>query len=349
MNLTELQSELRSISKRMNDLERAVEQMKPKSEDEKANEYRTITDLASKYPIIGRGLDTIGENTQSMYLKVLAGMALAEEEYLQERLLYVTRIAAGIGEPSYSAEQIVELGTKFDAADMEELSTDIEPVRDNFLVDAFMVANICGGASERMLGTLAELATLLDCDAECIFVLTTISKGLLTDDFEFLEKMEKNFSYQWRGKSLLIAPEKWLIEHRICCGKYCIGYKAPFRDTNSTPKCNVKSRLKQGAVVKKGTKLVSFTEEPYMDYEIKRVYGEVYEAGKQEKTISAGADGMVYYIRDDIKNKVSGMIENFVLVYVVSRFDDYDAFFEWYQDLKTRDEERSESDGNIAD
>lgn len=348
MNLTELQSELRSISKRMNDLEMAVEQMKPKSEDEKANEYRTITDLASKYPIIGRGLDTVGENTQSMYLKVLAGMALAEEEYLQERILYVTRIAAGIGEPSYSAEQIVELGTKFDVADMENFGTDIEPVRDNFLVDAFMVANICGGASERILGTLAELATLLDCDAECIFVLTTISKGLLTDDFEFLEKMEENFSYQWRGKYLLIAPEKWLIEHRICCGRYCIGHELPFIDSNSTPKCDVKFKLNQGTIVKKGTKLVSFKEE-FHDIVMPAFYAKLRGDEKQEKTIFALADGVVYYIRDDIKNKVTGMIENFVMVYVVSRFDNYDAFCEWYQDLKTRDEERSESGGNIAD
>lgn len=347
MNLTELQSELRSISKRMNDLEMAVEQMKPKSEDERANEYRTIMNLASKYPIIGRGLDTVGENTQSMYLKVLADMALAEEEYLQERLLYVTRIAAGIGEPSYSAEQIVELGTKFDAADMENFGTDIEPVRDNFLVDAFMVANLCGGASERILGTLAELATLLDCDAECIFVLTTISKGLLTDDFEFLEKMEKSSSYQWRGKSLPIAPEKWLIEHRICCGRYCIGHESPFKDSNSTPKCDVKSGLKQGTIVKKGTKLVSFTEESYRgDFGMRMI---VYGVRKQERTISALADGMVYYIRDDIKNKVTGMIEKFFMVYVVSRFDNYDVFCEWYQDLKTRDKERSESGGNIAD
>lgn len=360
MNLTELQSELRSISKKVNELEAAVEQMKPKTMEEKNNEYKVLTELAIQYPLTERGLDKAGENTRNMYISLLASMAFLEESFLKERLLYIARIAAGIGQKQYPVEQIVQLASQFDKSDIKNLKCDIEPVKENFLLDAFIVTGICGNASEIMISMLAEMATTLGYNCEDIEVFAAVSKSLLTDDFSSLDTIKCTVSHKLCGKFLHVIPTQWIVDHRIFCGRYCMtnGY-----DSESsvgyiwcTPKCTIKFRLDAGTIVKKGMTLVSFKEEKTVTDAMRSVVKSLSSMSVTKpgniQNIIAPMDGLVYYIEDEIKNKTTYKSEKFVMVYVVSRFDDYGAFCNWYKTRKLtkaiEQMEKREQNGNIA-
>ena len=53
MNLTELQTELRSIEEHLSALQKEIGRMKPETEEEKKEDFARITKLAIQYPIKG--------------------------------------------------------------------------------------------------------------------------------------------------------------------------------------------------------------------------------------------------------------------------------------------------------
>ena len=68
MNLTELQTELRSMEKRLVELQLEVERMKPRQEVEKKKDYETITRLARVYPLENVELKSAqGEYQKAVY------------------------------------------------------------------------------------------------------------------------------------------------------------------------------------------------------------------------------------------------------------------------------------------
>lgn len=347
----------------MDNLAAAVEQMRPKTADEKADVYKSIENLAIHYPITGRGLDTAEENTRNMYIRVLAAIALSEDAFFMERLLYIARIAAGIGTQRYSAEQMVELGSKFDASDVADMAVDLGPVREMFLLDAFNVANICGKASEEILALLAELVVAFGCSREDMEVFAAVSKGALTDDFSSLDAIKGNITCKWCGKFLRTIPGEWLERHRYFCGRYCkkngivwvYGSDVSlYFDTirKATSKCKLEKKVDNGTAVQKGQRLVSFVEEypqkPTVHFGLHHwlMTGETEITYSDEKSISAPEDGIVFYIEDSIKNKATDKTEQYVNVYVASRFDSYDAFCKWYN---TQKKGRTKNIGNISD
>lgn len=343
MNLAELQNELRAIGNKVNELETAVAQMKPKTEDEKAGAYKAITNLAIRYPLTRRGLDEAGENTRNMYIKVLAGMAFSEEDFQEERLLYVARIAAGISKENFSLEQIVAQGSRLDGSDMENMCADIEPVRDHFLLDAFTVANICGKASEKMLSILAEFVIVLDCSHEDVEVLAAVSKGILTEDFNGLDAIECEIARKWSMKFRRIIPEQWLVERRVFCGMYKKNRGTSNNEWYSVmlwEEHRVFSRKKAGAVVHSGEEMVLLK------------MGGLFSDNKK-KSISAPKDGIVYFIENAIRNENTNSSEKYVMVYVVSGFDNYEDFCRWYRSPEQAqyiaDKEREKQGGNITD
>lgn len=349
MNLAELQNELRAIGNKVNELETAVAQMKPKTEDEKAGAYKAITNLAIRYPLTRRGLDEAGENTRNMYIKVLAGMAFSEEDFQEERLLYIARIAAGITGESFSLEQIVAQGNRLDEEDMENMCADIEPVRDCFLLDALTVANICGKASEKMLSILAEFVMVFDCSYEVMKVLAAVSKGILMEDFNVLDAIGCEIAQKWSGKFWGIIPEQWLVKSRVFCGRYCKDngvYDERFRFKIGTSNCIVKAKSDTGTAVHKGETLLLCEE-----IKCTGIFNETLEHKK--RTISSPKDGIVYFIEDEIKNKDTDRAEKFVMVYVVSGFDSYEDFCRWYRSPEQAkfiaDKERRQQGGNITD
>lgn len=380
MNFTELQCELRSISKKVDNLAAAVEQMRPKTADEKADAYKSIENLAIHYPITGRGLDTAEENTRNMYIRVLAAIALSEDAFFMERLLYIARIAAGIGTQRYSAEQMVELGSKFDASDVADMAVDLEPVKEMFLLDAFNVANICGKASEEILTLLAELAVAFGYGREDMEILAAVSKGALTDDFSSLDAIKGDITCKWCGKFLRTIPGEWLERHRYFCGRYCKENGIVWNNhsnysmdsnvyttwpkvcreisshfnmiRNATPKCKLEKMVDSGMAVRKGQKLIVFMEEYPQEPSLINtkmsfcISGDTEITYSDKKSISAPEDGIVFYIEDSIKNKATDKTEQYVNVYVASRFDSYDAFCEWYN---TQKKGRTENIGNISD
>lgn len=337
MNFTGLQKELRSVGKQIEALEAAVEQMKPKTEEEKKKEYNKIMNLAGRYPLTGRGLEGVRENTQAMYLKMLASLAILASQHFTERLLYISRIAAGMKNGRYTTEKIVELMRQFVGKDLENLYTDLEPAREWFLVDAFATAYLCGEPSEEMIEFTAELAVLMKFSQEDIEILSRIAKGMLTDDFSCLDFIKSEVNPKWCGKFTDSISEKWLAARRICCGKYCTDNgvidKHSFVPSDAAYECTVKKRVAAGTALKKGDLLVSLEElvpeKPgFHGYDISG------RDRKRKTKINAPEDGIVFYIDDEIENEKTEKNEKFVMVYVVSQFDDYAALCKWYKTIR---------------
>ncbi len=340
MNYTQLQAELRSIAKRIEELEFSVEQMKPKTEEEKKNEYTSIQDLAGKYPLPGRGLEETNENTRSMYLKLLSVVASLDEDFYKGKLLYITRIAAGISGREYSAEKIVKMAKQFEKGDLSHIKTDLESVKNWFLVDMLSVTYLYGEPTEKVNDFVAGMATIIGYSADDFEVLTSICKCILTENFDYLNvTADRVIDYKWCGMFADVIPAKWFAEHRCFCGRYCtnngcVSFENLLRiaesEAEATKVCEVKERCKAGTIVKKGALLVKYIEKPNIIFPYNSGIIRTWE-DERVRVIKSPRDGIVYFIEDEIKNTKTDAIEKYVEVYVVSCFDEYGIFCRWYK------------------
>lgn len=359
MDLTELQRELRILRQEINKLEVAVVRRELKSEEKRDTEYKVIDSLASQYPLTRKVLVQAEESTQHMYIRILGSLAISEAAHRAERLLYISKIAMGMGWQEKASERIVELGSKLDVDDLHNLFIDVEQAKESFLLDAFIVANICGKASEQMMVMLAALIQIFGCNKEDTAVIAAVAKGVLTDDFSGLDRIDKKFPDD--------VLEQWLSGLRVCCGQYCISTDLKQHDNKmiAVPRCQVKKIVEAGTAVKVGEELVSYIEEVIPGLELEMPYIEIphlemrpsffgrksrkvleeaeecakayeEERAKEEaentKSIVYSADGLVYYLESDIENEDSGKMEKFVKVFVISPYDDYEALCRWYRE-----------------
>lgn len=213
MNLIELQNELHRIAKKVAELETAVGQMEiqPKFQNDSTNEFESITKLAVSHPL-ERGLCERSQNTKKVYIKLLAHIALMDEKCMREKLLYITRIAAGIDSHEYTAELVAEMGLRLRTTDMESMAQTLKPVSYAFLVDAFVVSNICGQADRAVQSVLGGLSEILECNMKEIKVVSTVAKSVLTADNRFLERIKGDTNYMICIKFQYFIPKQQYAE-----------------------------------------------------------------------------------------------------------------------------------------
>lgn len=350
MDLAGMQKELCFLKRRINEMEISVEQMKLKPEEKKTAEYKIIDDLASLHPLTRDVLECAEESTQHLYIGILGNMALSENEYREARLLYIAKIMMGMSGQEKAVEQIIELGLRFEAEELNYLFSDLEQVKGSFLVDAFVVANICGKASEQMAAMLEPFTKALGCDREDIEVIATVAKSVMTDDFSDLDRLKNKISPNWNRRFPGALPERWLAGYRVYCGQYCVSTDlTQYGDKMvAVPRCHVKKQVEAGEMVKKEDELVSYIEckasglltssielpsfgLPHFLFnrKEKKAIGRAKEEAENVKSIFSLADGLVFYLENEIVNEDSGRMEKFVNVYVVSPLDDYEALYRW--------------------
>lgn len=326
MNLTELQYELRDIEKHISQLHFEIENMKPKTEEEKKKDFDVITRLAKQYPIKGLGISNASDVQKKLFISSLSYLLLAEEKNMYARLLYLCRLAYGLN-LKMTVEYIYTLGLEFESKDINILGMDSEKFKYSYLIEAFIIANLSEGTSTKNLSTIADMAEIMGCDREEIRVLAQIAKSKLMDNLDVVNCIPLPSKNRWTGKFKDYISKSWIESQRekcieICTKKYCketillLGLQD---DIVVDFPCTVKNRVESGSVVKSGTTIIEYEEEVNKSYTVK----------KELRKITAPKDGVAFFAKTKQKSKVSGKKDEYLCVYVVSYFDEYYDFCKW--------------------
>ena len=324
MNLTELQMQLRSVEEQMAELQMEIEKMKPKPEYEKKLIYNKITGLAQKYPIENKRSFNISEAVAKAYVSCLAHIIVADEDKIYDKLLYLTRIAYGIG-LSASADDIILIGMNFDKNDFENACVELKEVKYAFLTDALILVNINEQASEDAFALIADMAQALGCDKEDVRAAGFVAKAVLKNDFDILDKMPAPSNNRWAAQLRKYIPDSWIESKRIKCGSF----RDKFKDKrNIRFDCFIENRINAGAFLKKDSQIIVYKEKEFD--EIRGLFPWKIPLEESTKIIKAPCDGIVFYIEDKISVlSFSEAVTNWT-VYVVSYFDDYDSLYKWH-------------------
>lgn len=367
MNLTELQIQLRSIEEHIYDLREEIEKMKPQPEDEKKAMLEKITELASKYPLKGRRFPKISNVDVKTYISCLAYLSLADNSKIYDKLLFLCRLAHGMDLPIPS-EDIFRMGLEIDEKYFDKACSELKSQKYTFLTDALILVNITEEAKEASFRVIADIARIFECEKEDIRIAAMVAKAVLLDDFNVLKQIPVPSKNRWMGQFRQHIPETWIKAQRVKCGSLCIEQYLPKnissladsiasilatstqteasgveKYTKNSP-CNVKRRLDDGTVVKKGEELVSYEESVKKKKQNSNPsYSFLFSASVlaaseinsetviEKKSLTAPCDGVVFFIESNQKGAVSEHMDKFLEAYVVSYFDDYAEFCDWHK------------------
>lgn len=341
MNLTELQVELRDIERHISQLHLEIENMKPKTDEEKKTDYDAITKLAKQYPITGLGISNASDIQKKQFVTSLSYLLLTEEKNVYARLLYLCRLSFGCN-LKLVAEDIYALGLEFESKDIDKVCMDLENYKYSYLIEAFVIANLSERSSTNILKIIADIAKVMGCDQEEIRVLAQIAKSKLMDDIDIVNHIPLPSRNRWSGKLNDYIPKSWIESQRekcieICTEKYLkksssassAGFMLKLKmnldminesggKTYDVKKpCVVKARVEAGSVVKKGTTILEYEEEVMHQKAIRK--------------IAAPKDGIVFFVKKTKKSEVSDKEDEYLLVYVVSYYDEYSDFCKWLE------------------
>lgn len=361
LNLTELQMELRSIEEHISQLHTEIEKMKPQTDEQKKTDFDAITKLAKQYPIDGIEISNASEVIQKEFINSLSYLLLSDDKDIYVRLLYLSRLAMGFGLKA-TAEDIYKSGLEFESKDIEKVSTDLQQYRYSYLIEAFIIANLSEEASFNMLTVIADMAKIMGCDKEEIRVLAQIAKSRLLGNLEILKNIPVPSKNCWSGKLRDYVPKEWIISQRIECiticieknqkknmgNKYGLSFTSKYNmnSTNGsknydtkTP-CVIKQRPQAGSIVKCGDSILVYEEEVKKKPNTSETNFSILmksaatsieeEIIKETRTIKAPNDGIVFFISKKKKGKVAEQDDQYLAVYVVSFFDEYNDFCKWY-------------------
>lgn len=340
MNLTELQMQLRSVEEQMAELQTEIEKMKPKPEGEKKLIYNKITRLAQKYPIENKRSFYISEAVAKAYVSCLAHIIVADEDKIYDKLLYLTRIAYGMG-LSVSADAIILMGMDFDKNDFDNACIELKDIKYAFLTDALILVNINEQASEDAFALIADMAQALGCDKEDVRVAGFVAKAVLKNDFDILNQMPAPGNNRWAVQLKSYIPDSWIEAKRIKCGSFRDRFSKSINDIfifkdKFLLKCIIKERITPGSFINKYDHLIVFQEKLInKDDEkiIQIIYGEngrITNFLDKDQIIKAPCAGIVFYIEEKMyDSNFNENVSNWT-VYVVSYFDDYDSLYKWH-------------------
>ena len=346
MTLTELQLQLREIENRISTLQNEIENMKPKPEEEKLNEFEKITNFAKQNVIRNSKLEEAFPEIKECIIKCLSYISCIEDKGISLRLLYICRLANGSGY-DISAEELYRKGIEFEKDDLkwicEELENYIEPdFRYTLLVESFIVAGITGNTTQKMLSCIADLATMLKCDQEEICYLSTMAKSLLIGDLDYILQVPLPRDKRWKGKLREFLSDKWIVKQRYICAILCIEkyygtknddifkelWSKQFdksktkNDSISSEKIyKINKKLKSGTIVKKGQVICEWKE---------KMLGRLND---KKNIITAPCNGVLYYMTDKRENRIGIDMNKYVAIYVISYFDKPAELCSWYKDI----------------
>lgn len=357
--------ELRGIEDHIAQLHSEIENMKPQTDAQKKTNFDVITKLAAQNPINGIGITKAPELLQKEFVNSLSYLLLREDNDRYSRILYLSRLAMGC-KLELSAEDIYQSGLAFESKDIEQVSAALQPYKYSYLIEAFIIANLSKDASVTMLTVIADMAMIMGCDKEEIRVLAQIAKSRLVGDLEVLKSIPIPSESRWCGKFDDYISKDWIVSQRKKCITICTGINVKKNSmddgigqsvktvTSSMEKllgdslekeseiknydtkfpCTIKQMLQSGTPVKKEDTILVYEEEVTKQHEINLSWWINMETVQETRTITAPTDGIVFFVEIEKNGKVSECKDKYLAVYVVSFFDEYNDFCQWYANKK---------------
>ena len=335
MDLTELQSELRSIERQLAKLQTEVEEMKPRPQEEIQKKYNAIDRLGAQYPLKRVKLGSAPENIKRMVIRGLSFLVQAEDQGWYSRILYLCRLSDGIGF-QFSAADICRMGLDIDEEDLKAMCCDLADHKYVFLTEAFIITNLTGECSAALLGLTAGIAEMIKCDKEEVWIISRVARSVLLGKPNELSEMPMPSHNRWMGVFRDYIPGRWIEEQRVRCAELCTGSPGISLQisaiANKNGICDISYRIDAGTLVKKGQRICNYKECLWNGMSTNTV----------ERSIDAPCDGVVFFVNERRKISGTGRGNIYLLVYVVSWLDDYDDFCAWVQNKQIKYSEGGE-------
>ncbi len=330
-----------------------IEKMKPQPEGERKEDFNRITRLAKRYPLENRVVGKGDPLIQKVYISCLSYIMTADEENLYHKLLYLCRLAQGLG-ADYASEDILKMGMEFEQGHFENSCEQLKEQKHPFLTDALILANITGETAKATFALIADLGEVLKCDKEEIRVAANVAKAVLLNDMDLLHNIPAPFAKPWIRQFI---PTSWIESQRKYCGKYCSSIMSSdwhgFR-ADVLP-CEVSKRLEAGSFVSYSDELMCGEQivEPdgyqTADYINSRddipltmhcVSSERSRGSKRTISIIAPCDGVVFFSKETETKVCKSLFrkggdiyvtKEYTSVYVCSYFDNDEDFRKWHE------------------
>ena len=367
MNLTDLQVELRQIGDRLDQLHREIEKMKPKSEDEQQAAFASINKLAAQAPLGSDTLFNAEPSVKKTFLQSLAYLIVSAGQDVNARLLYLCRLAQGVGagiDTEMSAEALCKAGLEYKADDLRELAQLPQKLKYIFLVEALIAAHTAPESAPSLYAAIADAAEIMQCDQEELRVSAAVAKGRLLGNYDGLDELPQPLRHKWNGKFADYIPYVWLSQRRVKCAELCLfeyskktdmrplwlekfgGRRGPAFD--KTAVCTVLNSLSAGESVQPGQRIMTYQAKEFDRKQAsKSLFGlpsarldslmedhpELFEEFSRvvPHTVKAPCAGTVFTVNTTKKGKIEGHPDEYLEIYVVSPFDSYKVFSSWAQ------------------
>lgn len=367
MNLTDLQVELRQIGDRLSQLHSEIEKMKPKSEDEQQEAFASVNKLAAQAPLGSETLFAAEPAVKKTFLQSLAYLIVSAGQDINARLLYLCRLALGVGYGSgsdASAEALYKAGLEFQAEDLRELAQLPQNLKYAFLVEALIAAHTAPESAPALYAAVADAAEIMQCDQEELRVCAAVAKGRLLQDYDGLDALPQPLRHKWNGKFADYIPYVWLSKRRVKCAELCL-FKYSKETDESSPLpalyisrrepafdklavCTVQNSINPGESVQPGQIIMTYQTKEFdrkaansrwgfgslssdrldtMRQEQPDLFEEYYRS--VQHTVTASRAGTLFLANTTKKGKIANHPDEYLEVYVVSPFDSYKAFSSW--------------------
>ena len=287
--------------------------MKPKAKAEEIEQYKKINQIAENHKIKNKLLLAANIEIRKYYVCCLGHLFLKNLDDKYESLLFLTRIAKGIH--CYDdVDQLYQDCVMFNENDWRDSMQLLKEHRFSFIVDMLIFANLNKCKKDNPLAMIVDIAEMLDVSESELQICGMVAKAVLTDNYNILDQVPEQMKNKWNSQFIHYIPGKWLAQRRTKCVREQRKEDLFMSFVDLYAKWNTRmlsERISSGAVVKKGTPLI-------------------WPKGAVERAICAPEKGVVYFIdAEKGQNNIS-----YIDTYVVSYFDDYDMFCQWYKSKK---------------
>lgn len=222
--LTALQTELKALEKRsqqlamdIGQLSNTIDEMKPQKNDVTSEILKTMTSFAKRNPLTSKRLHTLSLVEKKEYMASLAQLVLQSSVSHESAMLYLCRRAVG-AQAVADAEELYEQAYAFDFSKMDEWSQTIVPYKYVYLTDAFIMALVLEQGREAFVRRIVDLATLLSCDTQDVYIISEVAKSVVTQCYDNLDDMYVEEPNRYAGKFDDFIPQQWIEQRReLCC------------------------------------------------------------------------------------------------------------------------------------
>jgi|GEM_PF-4652314 hypothetical protein len=293
---TDIQADLKYMKEYIAALTQEIEQSRPRETDTRMLMYKQIDRMAQQYPIENHRLRAATDIAKKSYLYLLASIAHLVQNQLEQKLLFLQRIACGIN-CDISSEELLKSGVVHKSTAIDRVLEQAGDHLLSLLLDSLLVVNLAGRSSDTELRVIAELAALFKVNQAEMAVIAQLASSVIQQSKESFYTIQVPEGQNWFGLFTHHVPEEWLKALRKEGGSF------------SPAKSGEEFIEKEFSSIKQGDLIYS----PSKDRKIS-----IFIFGLEVK---APADGYLMYL--NWRERIS--------VFIVNGFDDHDRVREWAQ------------------